>query len=68
MALEGVVVVEFGPEKRAYYIHKALLIHHSDFFRKALLGPWRESEEGIVKLHDVETAVGMMDVLHEARS
>jgi hypothetical protein len=49
------VIIEVGdvdPEK--YYVHRALLVHHSEYFRKALQGPWREAEEGVVRLKDVD--------------
>lgn len=54
----GIVVLKLGPDQKAYYIHKALLSHHSENFRKALNGPWKKAEEGVVKLQDVEPAVG----------
>ena len=40
-------------EPNKHYIHQALLIHHSEYFRKALQGPWLEAEEGVVRLKDV---------------
>lgn len=51
------VVIEVGPEKIAYHVHKALLTHHSEYFRKALSGPWKEAEERRVQLDDVEPPV-----------
>lgn len=32
-------------------------MHYSDYFRKALSGTWKEAEDGVVKLVDVEPAV-----------
>lgn len=32
-------------------------MHYSDYFRKALSGTWKEAEDGVVKLADVEPAV-----------
>lgn len=46
--------MEIGPQKKNYYIHKALLMQHSEYFRKALQGPWKEAEEGVVRLDDVD--------------
>lgn len=39
-----------------YYLHRALLTYHSESFRPALTGPWKEAEEGVVTLHDIETS------------
>lgn len=49
------MIIEVGdvdPEK--YYVHRARLIHHSEYFRKALQGSWREAEEGVVRLKDFD--------------
>lgn len=43
-----------GPEGTEYMVHKALLIEHSEYFDKVYKGPWKEAEEGVVKLEDVE--------------
>jgi hypothetical protein len=37
------VVVGVGTSGRKYHIHKALLTEHSEYFKKALNGPWKES-------------------------
>jgi len=50
-----IVTVEIGPNGRKYYLHKALLVYHSEFFEKALQGTWLEAEEDIVRLTDFET-------------
>jgi hypothetical protein len=50
------VNVKIGPEHATYRIHKALLVHHSDYFRNALCGSWKEAEEGQVVLNDLETS------------
>jgi len=31
-------------------------VHHSEYFRKALSGSWKEAEENVVTLKDVEPA------------
>ncbi|KAJ4361300.1 hypothetical protein N0V95_002002 [Ascochyta clinopodiicola] len=51
---DGVVAIEVGPERVKYYVHKALLEEHSEYFKKALSGPWKEAEEKNVCLDDVE--------------
>ncbi|KAF3047272.1 hypothetical protein E8E11_004613 [Didymella keratinophila] len=45
----------WAPMVEKYYLHKALLMYHSEFFEKALRGTWLEAEEGIVRLTDFET-------------
>jgi hypothetical protein len=30
------------------------MTQHSEYFQKALQGPWKEAEEGVVRLEDVE--------------
>lgn len=51
---DGFVAVEVGPERAKYYIHKGLLVEHSEYFQKALSGSWKEAEEKSVCLDDVE--------------
>ena len=50
-----IVVLEIGPEKQHYHVHKALLTHHSEYFRNAFNGSWKESDNKLVTLEDVET-------------
>lgn len=40
--------VLIGPHKTKYLVHKTLLICHSEYFAKALSGPWTEAEERMV--------------------
>jgi hypothetical protein len=47
------VVVELDEPGTKYYIEKSLLTDHSEYFRKALRGPCRKSEESLVRLDDV---------------
>lgn len=55
MAREGsFVIVEIANSVR-YHLHRALLIRHSDYFKKALNGPWKEAREGVVRLDDMES-------------
>ncbi|KAF9693742.1 hypothetical protein EKO04_008147 [Ascochyta lentis] len=53
-ARDGVIAVEVGSERVKYYVHKALLEEHSEYFKRALNGPWKEAEEKVVCLDDVE--------------
>ncbi|KAH7389337.1 hypothetical protein DE146DRAFT_680219 [Phaeosphaeria sp. MPI-PUGE-AT-0046c] len=53
---EEPVTLIIDPDHTKRYIHKALLIHHSEYFRKALNGPWKEAAEGIVRLEDARLA------------
>ena len=50
------VVVEIGSMGKKYYLHKSLLVFHSEYFRKALQGSWKEAKEGIVRIDDIEPA------------
>ncbi|KAF9693556.1 hypothetical protein EKO04_008456 [Ascochyta lentis] len=51
---DGIIMIEVGAECRKYYIHKALLVFHSEYFSCALQGPWAEAKEAKVWLEDVE--------------
>jgi hypothetical protein len=48
------VTVEVGPDRKRFLIHKALLVHHSEYFAAATRGPWKDTQDGVVPLHDVE--------------
>jgi hypothetical protein len=61
------VVLKVGLDQKQFHIHKALLVHHSEYFRKALNGPWKEATEGVVKLEDVEPEVGKLTELMQLR-
>jgi hypothetical protein len=50
------VAVKVGQKHATYWIHKALLEHHSDYFRSALRKCWKEGEEGQVILDDLQPA------------
>ncbi|KAF2094513.1 hypothetical protein NA57DRAFT_80317 [Rhizodiscina lignyota] len=45
-----VIQVIVGEEKAVFYVHQNLLLKSSTFFRNAINGPWKEGEEGIVRL------------------
>jgi hypothetical protein len=51
-----VVTILIGPKKKRYIIHKDIICHHSEYFRTAYNGRWKESDEG-VSLEDVEVEV-----------
>ncbi|KAI4937144.1 uncharacterized protein J4E92_001871 [Alternaria infectoria] len=48
------VIVEVGDTKTRYHVHRSLLVEHSEYFKKALNGPWKEAQDGVVTLEDVE--------------
>lgn len=49
------VTVEVGPKRVEYHLSKAFLSHHSEYFKRALAGIWRESSDRTVVLgSDVE--------------
>jgi len=49
-----IVEVGLGAGAKKYSLHKDALTAHSDYFRKALQGPWKESQERVVRLDDVD--------------
>jgi hypothetical protein len=60
VATSGFAIIEIGstaPKK--YYVRKAPPIHHFEYFRKVLQGPWKEAKEGYIKFEDVEPRVFM---------
>ncbi|KAF2872412.1 hypothetical protein BDV95DRAFT_606028 [Massariosphaeria phaeospora] len=59
---EVTIEVGTGTEKTKYRPHKSFLIHYSEYFRKALSGSWKEAEDGVITLEDVEPAVFNMFV------
>ncbi|KAF2847953.1 hypothetical protein T440DRAFT_369496, partial [Plenodomus tracheiphilus IPT5] len=50
----GMAIVEIGPLRTRYHVHAALLSKHSEFFKRALNGPWKEAQNRVVKFEDVE--------------
>lgn len=43
-----------GPEQNEHNAHDAVFTHHSEYFCNALRGPWKEADEGIIVLENVE--------------
>lgn len=58
-ALGEIVIVEVGPKKQQYKVHKDLICHSSEYFRVAFNGPWKETEDRKVLLLDVEPEICM---------
>ncbi|KAI9878193.1 MAG: hypothetical protein M1830_001585 [Pleopsidium flavum] len=54
---QTVVKVYVGPKKTRFFIHKELLCDHSEFFRAALTGGFKEAHEGAVYLPEDELEV-----------
>lgn len=55
-----------GPEAKKYYVHRALLVHHLEYFKKALQDSWTEAQTGLFKLPDIEPLVcGWAFALHK---
>ncbi|KAH6639639.1 hypothetical protein C7974DRAFT_410597 [Boeremia exigua] len=53
-ARAGMALIKIGHESTPYYVHKSLLTQHSEYFQRALNGSWKEAEEGVITLEDVE--------------
>lgn len=43
-----------GANKISFTLHRKILRENSDFFRKALSGTWKENQEGLVTLPEVD--------------
>jgi hypothetical protein len=67
--LSDTVIVRVGAEAKKYTLHKRLLAHHSEYFRGALSGNFRETDDGVVLLDDVMAEVFdiFVDWLYEKR-
>ncbi|KAF2117524.1 hypothetical protein BDV96DRAFT_597455 [Lophiotrema nucula] len=51
------ITVKVGPQEKKYILHTAFLSHYSGYFRGALSGKFSETDDGVVKLKDVDTDV-----------
>ncbi|KAI4681785.1 uncharacterized protein J4E84_007381 [Alternaria hordeiaustralica] len=49
------VIVKVGAEGKEYILHTELLKHHSGYFRGALSGAFRETDDGIIPITDIDT-------------
>ncbi|KAF2679122.1 hypothetical protein K458DRAFT_259155, partial [Lentithecium fluviatile CBS 122367] len=46
-----------GDDVQSFWAHKELICSKSDFFAKALNGKWKEADENVVKLPEVEAEI-----------
>lgn len=53
----AVVLVLVGKEEQKSYIHENLLTSNSDFFKKALTKDWKEGQERIVTMPEIEVDI-----------
>jgi hypothetical protein len=51
---EDVIRIEVGPERTQYFVHPSLLAQHSEYFKRAMNGSWKEAEERVIRLDDVD--------------
>ncbi|KAF2435921.1 hypothetical protein EJ08DRAFT_692493 [Tothia fuscella] len=49
---DELVTIEVSPEKKLFQIHKGLICHHSEYFRGAFKGGFKESESKLVTLKE----------------
>lgn len=57
MARNQIVTVLVGPEHQEFKVHRALLIGHSEYFKKALTKPWNHQHEALILLDNVEPQI-----------
>jgi len=57
-------VVKVGPDAKKFNIHKTVLCHNSCYFKNALVGPWVETQTGVVELDDVEPKICKFKVMY----
>ena len=57
MARNQIVTVLVGPEHHEFKVQGALLIGHSEFFKKALTKPWNQQQEALILLDNVEPQI-----------
>ncbi|KAG9190523.1 hypothetical protein G6011_08611 [Alternaria panax] len=50
-----IIIVTVGAEGKEYHLHTSLLMHYSGYFRGALSGAFKETDEGVVSLLDIDT-------------
>lgn len=51
------IVVEVGPNRQRYRVYKELISFYSEYFRNALKEPWKEAEDRLIELPDIEPQV-----------
>ncbi|KAF2998155.1 hypothetical protein E8E13_002460 [Curvularia kusanoi] len=52
----GIVTVQVGNGVN-YNVHRTLLVSNSDYFERVFNGKWREANDGVVRIEDVESDV-----------
>lgn len=53
--MSDTVVVKIGAGEKKYTLHKRLLEYHSEYFRGVRRGRFRETEDGVIGLDDIDT-------------
>lgn len=63
------IVVRVGTQAKKYTLHERLLVYHSSYFKGALSGRFRETDDGVVPLDDVDTDVfdAFVDWMYEKK-
>ncbi|KAF2635856.1 hypothetical protein P280DRAFT_522630 [Massarina eburnea CBS 473.64] len=56
-ALGEAVNIIVGAEKKRFLIHKDIICHHSEYFRVAFNGEWKEADDKDVVLEDVDAGM-----------
>jgi hypothetical protein len=51
------IVVDVGPDHQKYRIYTELISYYSEYFRNALKKPWKEADDRVVELPDIEPQV-----------
>jgi hypothetical protein len=55
IAQSDTIIVKVGDQQKKYTLHTKLLAYHSGYFHGALSGNFKETEDGIIVLSDVDT-------------
>ncbi|KAF1849756.1 uncharacterized protein K460DRAFT_3178 [Cucurbitaria berberidis CBS 394.84] len=55
VALSSTIIVKVGAKQKKYTLHRKLLVYHSEYFRSALSGKFRETDDGVIVLNDIDT-------------
>ncbi|KAH7084945.1 hypothetical protein BKA63DRAFT_559619 [Paraphoma chrysanthemicola] len=56
-AVKGeLIAIHIGPTRGPFHVHAALLTHHSEYFRIALRGLWKDAQERVIAIEDIEPA------------
>lgn len=55
MARRDLITIEVDAGLIEYCVHEAVLVHHSEYFQRALNGRWTEADDRVVRLKDVDS-------------